>query len=484
MVKRKEDGTQSGHDDKAHDDKAHDEINESTPVRADQPSGHPEDDRIGKAAGDDAGRAAPVAEGSAEGGDAAASDDDARGRASGRAAAGFTVLAASSAASAAAADTSDGEFLEGTRDDDTITGGPGNDTIFGGAGDDSILGGPGNDLIFGEAGNDTIFGGEGSDVISGGAGDDLIFGGPGNDQLFGDAGDDTIFGGSGDDTIEGGAGDDEIHGEGGENLLQGGPGGDTFFVTSPGDTVEGGPGDDTLNLFGLGPFVINRDPDDSTSGTINFLDEDGTVTGNVTFSNIQNIVPCFTPGTRIATPRGERAVEELRVGDRVITRDNGLQEIRWIGQRALTEAEVRKAPHLRPVMIRAGALGRGLPLHDMLVSPQHRMLLTSERAALYFEDREVLASARHLTGMDGVDLAAAQHTTYVHFMFDQHEVVLSNGAWSESFQPGAQVLDGLGDAQRDEIFELFPELRDTRGIEGYQAARRSLKKHEARLLVG
>jgi hypothetical protein len=161
-----------------------------------------------------------------------------------------------------------------------------------------------------------------------------------------------------------------------------------------------------------------------------------------------------------------------------------LQEIRWIGQRALTGQEMRKAPHLRPVMIRAGALGRGLPLHDMLVSPQHRMLLNSERAALYFEDREVLASAKHLTGMDGVDLAAPRATTYVHFMFDQHEVVLSNGAWSESFQPGAQVLDGLGDAQRDEIFELFPDLRDMQGIEGYQAARRSLKKHEARLLVG
>ena len=74
-------------------------------------------------------------------------------------------------------------------------------------------------------------------------------------------------------------------------------------------------------------------------------------------------------------------------------------------------------------------------------------------------------------------------TTYIHFMFDHHEVVLSNGAWTESFQPGDMSLKGVGNAQRNEIFELFPELRTRDGIEDYQAARRSLKKHEAKLLV-
>jgi len=73
--------------------------------------------------------------------------------------------------------------------------------------------------------------------------------------------------------------------------------------------------------------------------------------------------------------------------------------------------------------------------------------------------------------------------SYIHFMFDQHEVVLSNGAWTESFQPGEQVLDGMGNAQKLEIFDLFPELQDAEGLKAYQAARRSLKQHEARLLV-
>ena len=69
-------------------------------------------------------------------------------------------------------------------------------------------------------------------------------------------------------------------------------------------------------------------------------------------------------------------------------------------------------------------------------------------------------------------------------MFDQHEVVLSNGAWSESFQPGDYTLDGIGKEQRDEILELFPELATQQGSEAYQAARRTLKKYEAALLLG
>jgi hypothetical protein len=136
---------------------------------------------------------------------------------------------------------------------------------------------------------------------------------------------------------------------------------------------------------------------------VNVLAADDSVTGTLTFTEIENVIPCFTPGTRIATPRGEVAVEDLREGDRVITRDNGLQEIRWTGARSLGAGELMAAPNLRPVLIRAGALGHGLPERDMLVSPQHRLLLTSERAALYFGEREVLAAARHLTGMEGID---------------------------------------------------------------------------------
>jgi hypothetical protein len=67
-------------------------------------------------------------------------------------------------------------------------------------------------------------------------------------------------------------------------------------------------------------------------------------------------------------------------------------------------------------------------------------------------------------------------------MFERHEVVLADGAWTESFQPGDYTLKGMGNAQRQEIFELFPELKTAEGVADYQAARRTLKKHEAALL--
>ncbi len=195
------------------------------------------------------------------------------------------------------------------------------------------------------------------------------------------------------------------------------------------------------------------------------------------------VVPCFTPGTLIATPDGERAVEDLEVGDRVITRDNGIQPIRWIGRRDLDVAELASASHLRPVRIAAGALGQGLPEQDMMVSPNHRVLVSNDRTALYFEEREVLVAAKHLVGMQGIDIVDEPSVTYIHFMFDQHEVVLSNGAWTESFQPGDMSLAGVGTSQRSEIYELFPELEGEEGVAAYQSARRALKKHEARLVL-
>jgi len=302
-------------------------------------------------------------------------------------------------------------------------------------------------------------------------GDDVLYGGDGNDTIYGEGGDDIIVGGAGDDTLSGGDDRDTFIGAEGNDTVDGGTGGDDF---------------DTLDLTGTNFTITSQTLDadgDSTSGTIDFFDDDGNYTSTMTYSEIENIVPCFTPGTRIATPQGERLVEELEVGDRVITRDNGIQEIRWVGKRRLNGLELALSDHLQPVLIRKGALGRGLPERDMMVSPQHRVLMANDRTALYFEDREVLVAAKHLVGMEGIERVAVSTVTYIHFMFDQHEVVLSDGAWTESFQPGDLTLEGMDSAQRQELLELFPELMTDQGIKGYQAARRSLKKHEAALLT-
>lgn len=192
--------------------------------------------------------------------------------------------------------------------------------------------------------------------------------------------------------------------------------------------------------------------------------------------------PCFTPGTLIATRKGERRVEDLQVGDRVITRDNGLQDIRWIGRRALSAGDQKRGPHLKPVLIQQGALGHGLPERDFLVSSNHKILVSNDKTTLHFDEDEVLVAAKHLTGLDGVDVVEVDQTTYIHLLFDAHEVILSNGTWSESFQPQADSIAGVGNAQRQEIIELFPELKDPESVEGYASARRALTRHEAKII--
>ena len=397
----------------------------------------------------------------------------------------------------------DDDIVRAYGGDDFVDAGLGDDEVFAGDGDDTVFGNAGDDVLRGEDGDDILEGNAGDDRLRGDDGNDLVLGSVGNDSLEGNDGDDTLRGGDDEDLMVGGAGNDRLDGavdaatpgdDGSNDLALGGADEDTFVNFGPGDIVDGGStgvDNDTLDLTGTAPtggsLVIDITGPDSngngSDGTVTYFDDTGTEVGVLRFSEIENIIPCFTPGTVIATPKGERLVEELREGDRIITRDNGLQEIRWVGRRDLSGQELAQAPHLKPVLIRAGSLGHGLPERDMMVSPQHRLLINNDRTALYFEEREVLAAAKHLTGMEGVDSVEASSVSYIHFMFDQHEVVLSNGSWTESFQPGEQVLDGMGNAQRNEIFELFPELAEKEGLNAYQAARRSLKKHEARLLV-
>ncbi len=365
----------------------------------------------------------------------------------------------------------DGDLLpENNRD--TIWAGLGNDTVYGQDDDDTIYGQGGDDLLYGGVDDDEIWAGIGNDTAYGGQGDDLIRGQAGNDLLFGDDGDDTIYGGVGNDIITGGAGIDTLFGGSDRDIFIGGQGGDSVNGGSGGDDF------DILDLRGVDFESITYTSDDREDGFVTFAD--GSV---LTFEEIENVIPCFTPGTTIATPRGERLVEDLQVGDRIITRDNGIQEIRWVGAKEITGKTLLASPHLKPVLIKAGALGNGLPERDMMVSPNHRVLVAGDRTQLYFEESEVLAAAKHLVGTPGVHEVEVMATSYIHFMFDRHEVVLSNGAWTESFQPGDYSLKGIGNAQRNEIIELFPELASKEGLEAYQSARKSLKKHEARLLV-
>ncbi len=199
---------------------------------------------------------------------------------------------------------------------------------------------------------------------------------------------------------------------------------------------------------------------------------------NLGDSLYDSFVPCFTTGARIATQRGEVSIEHLRVGDKVITRDNGLQEIRWIGRRGLSAAELNNDRSKRPVMIRKGTLGADMPARDTLYSPNHRVLLSGGDTSILFGDTEVLAAAKDLIDRHGVTRSAVAEVCYYHIMFDRHETVMSDGMWTESFLPGSMAMSGLDRSQRREILDLFPGLRDGSEKSAIAPARRILRRHE------
>ncbi|WP_286760156.1 MULTISPECIES: Hint domain-containing protein [Sulfitobacter] len=321
------------------------------------------------------------------------------------------------------------------------------------------------------------------------AGNDTILGGEGDDTIFGQGGNDSLDGGEGDDQIEGGDGQDTITSGGGDDRAEGGQGSDLFNFTSGGDhTIVGGEDADgtdvdVLNLSGLDRSQYTLTKTGPESGTIEFRDADGNVTGTTTYSEIEEVVICFTPGTTIATRRGEIPVQQIKVGDLVVTRDNGLQPVRWVGRRNLGRDNLLRTPGFNPVRIKAGAFGEGVPQRDMMVSPNHRMLVASETAEVMFSEREVLVAAKHLVGLDGVDTVTPDKVSYIHMLFDNHEVVFADGTWAESFQPGAHSMAGIQSEQRSEILSLFPELDAADGMSNFVAARRSLRAHEAQLLV-
>jgi Ca2+-binding RTX toxin-like protein len=311
------------------------------------------------------------------------------------------------------------------------------------------------DVIDGGAGDDQIFGNEGDDTLTGGLGADTLYGGTGNDTVFLAEGD-VAFGSDGDDLFV--IGDLGEAGAGTINIV-GGEGGETA-----GDTIQ-------LNADVTPADITFTNTDDAAGGLSgSFTLADGTL---VTFSEIENII-CFTPGARILTPRGLRPVESLRAGDMVITRDNGPQPIRWIGSRTVPGID-----RLAPIRVAAHVLdGATAPL---LVSPQHRFLFTGYKAELLFGCDEVLVSAKHL--VDGRDVGPVSQAavTYIHVMFDRHEIIYANGAATESFHVGDIGLAAISDAAREELFGIFPELRSHPDTYG-PTARPCLKRHEARLL--
>ena len=191
---------------------------------------------------------------------------------------------------------------------------------------------------------------------------------------------------------------------------------------------------------------------------------------------------CFTPGTRIATAFGPVAVQDLRVGDKVLTKDNGPQPIVWAGVQRISGARLYAMPDLRPVRIRAGAFGIKQPHQALLVSPAHRMLVSGRSALALFNTPEVLVTARDMIDGSRVVLdTRIKEVTYVHLLLENHEVIWANGVETESFHPANASMASLASADRARLMSDMPLVGRDPMLYG-DFVRRNLTKSEAAIM--
>ena len=270
-------------------------------------------------------------------------------------------------------------------------------------------------------------------------------------------------------------------------------GGDATSGTASvsGDTVT-----DTVSTFGLGAtfndsVVLSETqtldgPDtatvtiaDQTDSTVSvFIDEEQSrdgetghtteVVGIIAFED--GLIPCFAGDTLVTVALGEKPIRTLEVGDAVLTVENGLQEICWIGHQLYAKPVLSSYPQLYPVRITQGALGQDLPKRDLLVSRQHRILVRSKVAARMFGKSEVLVAAAKLVGLPGIyiDETVAQ-VTYVHVLFDKHQLIYAEGTLAESLYTGPEAIRALSATAQDQIRAILPEAADANA--GLRAAR-------------
>jgi len=173
---------------------------------------------------------------------------------------------------------------------------------------------------------------------------------------------------------------------------------------------------------------------------------------------------CFSSETLVTTENGDIPANQLRPGDKVLTRDNGYQAVRWVGERSMHGRFLLDNPHLRPVLVRAGAFGDGLPSQDIMLSPNSRLPIEepgSGLKSLIVGGQQQMVAVKHLINHRDIMQIDVLGLKYAHIMFTSHQIIATNGFWVESFKAGDYSLGAVGNAQRNEILEIFPELRQS-----------------------
>ena len=184
---------------------------------------------------------------------------------------------------------------------------------------------------------------------------------------------------------------------------------------------------DTATVNGSNQLVIT-----DAGGNIT-IQLDGAVTGDLfklvsdghggTFAEENDYAACYLRGTLILTAKGEVVVEDLRIGDLVITAGGEALPLKWIGRRSYRDWLAGGNQDVQPVLFKAGSLADHVPRRDLYVSPEHAMFLNG-----------ALIPARHLVnGVSILNVEDMAEVEYFHLEFDRHAVILAEGAQAESF---------------------------------------------------
>ena len=251
-------------------------------------------------------------------------------------------------------------------------------------------------------------------------------------------------------------------------------------------TVQGltAPDGKALVLVFFPQLEPNYDP--AANGGLSYEDylAANLASGNVSptgFTNTTSPPICFLAGTPILTERGELAVEDLRAGDIVATWDGGTARVIWQGQSSLRWN--RGSHPAKPIFIGKGALGDGIPSQDLVVSPQHHVLIGGPVIEARTGEPRVLVPAKALTGLPGVrQMHGKQQVTYVHVLCDRHVILNSAGGPTESIYPGEMAIASLSAGQRRDLRAAL-QAEDLREDDYGPYAARRLPVKKARELV-
>ncbi len=161
----------------------------------------------------------------------------------------------------------------------------------------------------------------------------------------------------------------------------------------------------------------------------------------------------FTRGTQITLASGEqRLIEDLAVGDRVLTRDDGVQPIRWIGQ-----STVRAVGEVAPILIAAGTLNN---TGDLLVSPDHRLFIYQRSDEVGAGRSELLVKAKHLVNGETVRRQDGGHVDYFQLLFDSHQIIYAEGIAAESMLIDTRTKPVLPDDLAEAMGDVIPGHSD------------------------